>query len=69
MACMLIGALGHGTAARVLVAGAGGGAKEVITAGKLEPAWRFVAVDPSQPMLDLAVARLSLARATRWMWR
>lgn len=57
-ACMLAAAIGTGGQARILVAGAGGGAKEVTTAGALEPGWRFAAVDPSQPMLDLAVARL-----------
>jgi tRNA (cmo5U34)-methyltransferase len=57
-ACMLAAALGTGTAARILVAGAGGGGKEIVTAGALEPGWRFTAVDPSVPMLDLAVARL-----------
>lgn len=57
-ACMLAAAIGSGGAARILVAGAGGGAREVVTAGALEPGWRFAAVDPSQPMLDLAVARL-----------
>ncbi|WP_046869275.1 class I SAM-dependent methyltransferase [Microvirga massiliensis] len=57
-ACMLAAALGNGTTARVLVAGAGGGAKEVVTAGALEPHWQFTAVDPSQPMMELAVARL-----------
>jgi len=58
-ACMLAASLGTGIAARVLVAGAGGGAKEIVTAGALEPGWRFTAVDPSWPMMDLAVARLS----------
>lgn len=57
-ACMLAAALGTGTAARILVAGAGGGAQEIVTAGALEPGWHFTAVDPSQPMMDLAVARL-----------
>ncbi len=57
-ACMLAAALGTGKTARVLVAGAGGGAKEIVTAGALEPRWRFMAVDPSRPMMDLAVARL-----------
>src|SRR5215218_7661328 len=60
-ACMLAAALGSGTTARILVAGAGGGAREIITAGALEPQWRFTAVDPSQPMIDLAVARLNEA--------
>jgi tRNA (cmo5U34)-methyltransferase len=60
-ACMISAALGSGTAARILVAGAGGGAKEIVTAGALEPQWRFVAVDPSQPMMDLAITRLTEA--------
>jgi tRNA (cmo5U34)-methyltransferase len=58
-ACMLVAALGSGGAAHVLVAGAGGGAKEIVTAAAMEPRWRFIAVDPSQPMMDLAVARLT----------
>lgn len=45
-ACMLAAALGAGTTASVLVVGAGGTAQEIITAGKLEPNWRFTAVDP-----------------------
>jgi tRNA (cmo5U34)-methyltransferase len=57
-ACMLVAALGSGRAARILVAGAGGGAQEIVTAGAMEPAWRFTAVDPSQSMMDLAVSRL-----------
>lgn len=57
-ACMLAAALGSGTAARILVAGAGGGAQEIVTAGALEPCWRFTAVDPSPPMMELTVGRL-----------
>lgn len=57
-ACMLAAALGTGTAARILVAGAGGTAQEIVTAGALEPGWQFTAVDPSQPMLDLTIANL-----------
>ena len=57
-ACMLAAALGSGSTARILVVGAGGTAQEIITAGKLEPLWQFTAVDPSQPMLDLAVSKL-----------
>jgi tRNA (cmo5U34)-methyltransferase len=57
-ACMLAATLGRGTVARVLVVGAGGTAQEIVTAGKLEPGWQFMAVDPSQPMLDLAVTKL-----------
>jgi tRNA (cmo5U34)-methyltransferase len=58
-ACMLAATLGTGSVAQILVAGAGGGAKEIVTAGALEPGWRFTAVDPSQPMLDLTIARLN----------
>lgn len=57
-ACMLSAALGEGKAARVLVVGAGGTAGEIIASATLEPAWSFVAVDPSQPMLDLARMKL-----------
>ncbi len=57
-ACMLAAVVGPGTSAHVLVVGAGGGAQEIITAGALEPAWRFTAVDPSQPMMDIAIAQL-----------
>jgi tRNA (cmo5U34)-methyltransferase len=60
-ACMLAAALGTRTEAQILVAGAGGGAREIVTAGALEANWRFTAVDPSQPMMDLAVARLTEA--------
>ena len=60
-ACLVTAELGTGRHARVLVVGAGGGAKEIVTLGALEPQWEFVAVDPSQPMMDLAVARLSEA--------
>jgi len=67
-ACMLAAALGSGGAADILFVGAGGTAQEIVTAGKLEPGWRFTAVDPSKPMLDLAVSRLhehGLASRTR----
>ncbi|MBV9115608.1 MAG: class I SAM-dependent methyltransferase [Hyphomicrobiales bacterium] len=57
-AAMLAVALGTGTTAEILVAGAGGGAQEIVTAGTLEPGWRFTAVDPSPPMMELAIARL-----------
>lgn len=57
-ACILSAALGPGSTANILVVGAGGGAQEIITAGSLEPNWQFTAVDPSQPMMDLAVVRL-----------
>ncbi|MCD9120845.1 class I SAM-dependent methyltransferase [Cupriavidus sp. UGS-1] len=57
-ACMLTAALGPGSSATVLVAGAGGTGNEIVVAGALQPNWRFVAVDPSQPMLELALARV-----------
>src|SRR5215213_7799846 len=60
-ACMLAAALGSGSVAQVFVAGAGGGAREIVIAGALEPQWRFTAVDPSQPMMGLAVTRLTEA--------
>ncbi len=66
-ACMLAAVVGPGTVAHILVVGAGGGAQEIVTAGKLEPAWRFTAVDPSRPMMDIATAQLEahgLARRT-----
>lgn len=56
--CMLSAVLGSGWPAHILVAGAGGGAQEIVVAGALEPGWRFTAVDPSRPMLDIAVAQL-----------
>lgn len=57
-ACVLAASIGTGGRARILVVGAGGGAKEVVTAGALEPNWTFTAVDPSQAMMDLSIARL-----------
>jgi len=63
-ACMLSAALGEGKPARVLVVGAGGTAGEIITSAILEPSWSFVAVDPSQPMLDLAVMNITRAGIT-----
>lgn len=60
-ACMLGASLGQGSAAEILVAGAGGTGNEIIIAARLEPNWRFVAVDPSQPMLELAIARINAA--------
>lgn len=60
-ACLLSAALGHAGAARILVAGAGGGAREILTVAPMRPGWRFTAVDPSPPMLELAVSRLAQA--------
>lgn len=55
-ACLLAADLGSGRQARILVAGAGGTAQEIISAARLEPQWHFTAVDPSAPMLKLAMA-------------
>lgn len=60
-ACMLSASLGDIRAAHILVVGAGGGAEEIVTASLLGPEWRFTAVDPSRPMLDIAEARLAQA--------
>lgn len=60
-ACMLAAALGSGGHAEVLVVGAGGTAQEITTAGALEALWRFTAVDPSPPMLELALQRVHAA--------
>lgn len=58
-ACVLAASLGQGRARRILVGGAGGTAQEVVSIARLEPTWRFVGVDPSEPMLALAMARLA----------
>jgi len=60
-ACMLSAALGHATTARVLVAGAGGSGNEILALARLEPAWTFLAVDPSPPMLAQAMDRITVA--------
>jgi tRNA (cmo5U34)-methyltransferase len=60
-ACMLAAALGSGNTAHVLVVGGGGPAQEVTKAGRLEPGWRFTAIDPSKPMLDIARTRIAEA--------
>jgi tRNA (cmo5U34)-methyltransferase len=63
-ACLLSATLGRGTAARILVVGAGGSGLEVLTAHRLEPKWQFTAVDPSPPMLNLARAAVQDAGLT-----
>ncbi|MES2105335.1 MAG: class I SAM-dependent methyltransferase [Pseudomonadota bacterium] len=60
-ACMLAASLGSGGTAHILVAGAGGPAKEITIAGRMEPQWCFTAVDPSPAMLDIAAARVAEA--------
>ncbi|MEM7218003.1 MAG: class I SAM-dependent methyltransferase [Pseudomonadota bacterium] len=44
--------------AQILVHGAGGGL-ELEALADVNPTWRFVGVDPSKPMLDVAEARLA----------
>jgi len=58
-ACMLSATLGDNNSAHILVVGAGGGAQEIVTASRLGPTWRFTAIDPSPPMMDIAVAQLT----------
>jgi tRNA (cmo5U34)-methyltransferase len=60
-ACLLAADLGSGRQAHVLVAGAGGTAQEIVCAARLEPLWHFTAVDPSAPMLELAMANVGEA--------
>lgn len=61
-ACMLASAIpAEAHAAQVLVAGAGGTAREIAALAGLTPGWRFTAVDPSRPMLDLANANVAAA--------
>nr|WP_180203397.1 class I SAM-dependent methyltransferase [Pseudomonas sp. SbOxS1]NYU03070.1 class I SAM-dependent methyltransferase [Pseudomonas sp. SbOxS1] len=57
-ACMLAASLGNTGVANVLVVGAGGTAQEIIAMARLEPGWRFMAVDPSEPMLAAAKQQL-----------
>jgi tRNA (cmo5U34)-methyltransferase len=67
-ACMLSARLGAGSAADILVVGVGGPAQEITKAGKLEPHWRFTAIDPSEPMLEIARTRIAdagMAERTR----
>ncbi|EPY5355158.1 class I SAM-dependent methyltransferase [Klebsiella quasipneumoniae] len=60
-ACMLSASLGEGKPAKILVVGAGGTAGEILASASLEPQWSFVAIDPSQPMLDLARGNINEA--------
>lgn len=55
---MLAASLGNSSSAKILVVGAGGTAQEIIAMAKLEPSWRFTAVDPSEPMLESAKQQL-----------
>jgi len=60
-ACILAAALEGQQDAKVLVVGAGGTGGEILSAARLEPGWSFVAVDPAQPMLELARAQIEAA--------
>jgi len=60
-ACLLSAMLEPGSPATVLVAGAGGTGNEILSMARLEPHWRFVAVDPSPPMLALAMEHIAAA--------
>ncbi|WP_229729294.1 class I SAM-dependent methyltransferase [Agaricicola taiwanensis] len=60
-AAILAAALGTGSRAQVLIVGAGGGAPEISNAHRLEPNWRFTAVDPSAAMLELTRQHLNQA--------
>jgi tRNA (cmo5U34)-methyltransferase len=60
-ACLLAADLGPGRQAHVLAVGAGGTAQEILSAARLEPLWHFTAVDPSAPMLELAMAAVGQA--------
>jgi tRNA (cmo5U34)-methyltransferase len=44
----------------ILIVGAGTGA-EILELGKTNPGWRFLGVDPAQPMLDLAKEKIWVA--------
>jgi tRNA (cmo5U34)-methyltransferase len=47
----------------LLIVGAGTGA-EILELGKTNPGWRFLGVDPAQPMLDLAKEKIEAAGLT-----
>jgi tRNA (cmo5U34)-methyltransferase len=47
----------------LLIVGAGTGA-EILELGKTNPTWRFLGVDPAQPMLDLAKEKIEAAALT-----
>ncbi|MBI1332044.1 MAG: methyltransferase domain-containing protein [Armatimonadetes bacterium] len=60
-ACLLRVALGAGSQRRLLIAGAGGPAKEITLLGEREAGWTFTAVDPSSPMMEIARSRIRQA--------
>jgi tRNA (cmo5U34)-methyltransferase len=52
-----------GAESELLIVGAGTGA-EILELGKTNPRWRFLGVDPAQPMLDLAKEKVQAAGLT-----
>ena len=48
----------------LLIVGAGTGA-EILELGRSNPSWRFVGLDPAQPMLDLAKDKIEAAGVTK----
>ncbi|HEU4342196.1 MAG TPA: class I SAM-dependent methyltransferase [Candidatus Binatia bacterium] len=52
-----------GAESELLIVGAGAGA-EILELGKTNPSWRFLGVDPSQPMLDVAKEKIEAAGLT-----
>lgn len=52
-----------GAESELLIVGAGTGA-EILELGKTNPGWRFLAVDPAKPMLDLAKEKIEAAGLT-----
>lgn len=60
-ACMLAAALDEAQPVHLLAVGAGGTGQELIANARLHAHWRFTAVDPSAPMLELALQNVEAA--------
>lgn len=63
-ACLLAASIGKDKDAEILVVGAGGTGNEIAICGALEPKWHFTAVDPSEPMMALAMGKVAEAGLT-----
>lgn len=61
-ACMLSASLDQQSHPHILVVGAGGPAHEITKLGAFQPTWRFTAIDPSQPMLNIAQSNIEAAK-------